>query len=279
MSDWIGSRKETWYEHLLPQRATDTINQSPLVGALSKYLSSPPPDLNLPAQRDQDWLMQRARGPSWFDRQNPSVQDGMNTLGALANFVGPGARQMLKLKEIGPNMRTAPISPVPADVENFRFNIAPDGTPQLLYPKKLRDHSGIDGRMFRYIDEFINPLPAGQYYRGSLNPKDRDLLLNGQHRGSMNHATQEHEGGMSVAFRPEASGYPHWYLVKGDRIGTGSDGEPLINPRTAQPVSNRMSLDRVQDHYASGVKRRLGELGVPEDEWRVLSTSHYLLRP
>jgi len=90
MSDWIGPRKETWYEHLLPQRMTDTINGSPIVNALGRYMNRTAQPLSI--DPDKDWLMQQARGPSWFDRQHPSVQDGANTLGMLANFIGPGAK-------------------------------------------------------------------------------------------------------------------------------------------------------------------------------------------
>lgn len=85
--DWAGPRKETWYEHLLPQKMTDAINGSPLVNALNGYLNRPA--LPLSVDPDKDWLMQQAKGPSWFDRQHPSIQDGFNTAGLLANFVGP----------------------------------------------------------------------------------------------------------------------------------------------------------------------------------------------
>lgn len=87
--EWAGPRKETWYEHLLPQRVTDTINQSPLVGALSKYMSSPPPDLTLPSERDSKVPMPRS--PSWFD-DRPVATEALDKFGLLANFIGPGAK-------------------------------------------------------------------------------------------------------------------------------------------------------------------------------------------
>lgn len=87
--EWAAPRKETWYEHLLPQRVTDTINQSPLVGALSKYMSSPPPDLTLPSERDSKVPMPRS--PSWFD-DRPIATDALDKFGLLANFFGPGAK-------------------------------------------------------------------------------------------------------------------------------------------------------------------------------------------
>lgn len=87
--EWAAPRKETWYEHLLPQRATDAINQSPLVGALSKYLNSPTPDLTLPSQRDSQVPMPRA--PSWFDNR-PIATEAMDKFNLLATFMGPAAR-------------------------------------------------------------------------------------------------------------------------------------------------------------------------------------------
>lgn len=87
--EWAAPRKETWYEHLLPQRVTDTINQSPLVGALSKYMNSPPPDLTLPSERDKQVPMPRS--PSWFD-DRPIATDALDKFGLLANFIGPGAK-------------------------------------------------------------------------------------------------------------------------------------------------------------------------------------------
>ncbi len=87
--EWAAPRKETWYEHLLPQRVTDTINQSPLVGALSRYMNSPPPDLTLPSERDSKVPMPRA--PSWFD-DRPVATEALDKFGLLANFIGPGAK-------------------------------------------------------------------------------------------------------------------------------------------------------------------------------------------
>lgn len=87
--EWAAPRKETWYEHLLPQRVTDTINQSPLVGALSKYMNSPTPDLTLPSERDSKVPMPRS--PSWFD-DRPVATEALDKFGLLANFIGPGAK-------------------------------------------------------------------------------------------------------------------------------------------------------------------------------------------
>lgn len=87
--EWAAPRKETWYEHLLPQRVTDTINQSPIVGALSKYLNSPTPDLTLPSERDKQVPMPRS--PSWFD-DRPVATEALDKVGFLANFIGPAAR-------------------------------------------------------------------------------------------------------------------------------------------------------------------------------------------
>lgn len=95
MGDWIGSRKETWYEHLLPQPVTDAINTSPTIGALARYLERSPQPISVDPERD--WLLQQAGGRSLFDRLHPHTQNTISTLGLLANFVGPGARQPLPM--------------------------------------------------------------------------------------------------------------------------------------------------------------------------------------
>lgn len=100
MGDWIGSRKETWYEHLLPQPVTDAINTSPTIGALARYLNAQPSNLTAGIQdqygsvADRDWLLQQAGGRSLFDRLHPHTQNTISTLGLLANFVGPPAAKL-----------------------------------------------------------------------------------------------------------------------------------------------------------------------------------------
>lgn len=98
----LTSRQPSWTDYL-PGNWQQTINTSPVVNALSRMLNKPTPDLEGAARRqygpqdelgsiaDKEWLERSAAGTSWFER-NPSAADGVNKLGLLANFLGPGVK-------------------------------------------------------------------------------------------------------------------------------------------------------------------------------------------
>lgn len=98
----LTSRPDSWTDYL-PETWQTAINTSPLMSALGRALNRPAPNLEKAsldifgrpedkAEADRQWLLQQARGPSWLERANPVVQDGVNKLGMLANFVGPGVK-------------------------------------------------------------------------------------------------------------------------------------------------------------------------------------------
>lgn len=78
----------------------------------------------------------------------------------------------------------------------------------------------------------------GQFYRGTDNPKEIEYLKNGTMRASTNHMTGEKEDGVSVW---ENSKYPfkYQYRVTGEVAGVGSDGEPLLEPKSIKLVSTK----------------------------------------
>lgn len=98
----LTARRDSLLDYL-PGDWQQAVNTSPVVNALSRMLNKPTPDLEGAARRqygpqdelgsiaDKEWLERQAAGPSWFER-NPSAADGVNKLGLLANFLGPGVK-------------------------------------------------------------------------------------------------------------------------------------------------------------------------------------------
>lgn len=78
----------------------------------------------------------------------------------------------------------------------------------------------------------------GEFFRGTDNEKELDYLKNGTIRASKNHMTGEQEDGVSVWESPK---YPfkYQYRVSGEVIGVGSDGEPLLDPKSIKLVSTK----------------------------------------
>jgi hypothetical protein len=71
------------------------------------------------------------------------------------------------------------------------------------------------------------------YYRGTNNKKEEHLIASGNLRNSTNHVTGEKENGLSVSDTPSVGKYfSYMYELTGKEIGTGSDGEPLLDTNT-----------------------------------------------
>lgn len=75
----------------------------------------------------------------------------------------------------------------------------------------------------------------GEFFRGTDNKKELDYLKNGTIRASTNHMTGEKEDGVSVWETPK---YPfkYQYRVSGEVVGVGSDGEPLLDPKSIKLI-------------------------------------------
>lgn len=78
----------------------------------------------------------------------------------------------------------------------------------------------------------------GMFYRGTDNPKEIEYLKAGTMRASTNHMTGEKEDGVSVWENPKYS-FKYQYQVTGEISGVGSDGEPLLNPKSIKLVSSK----------------------------------------
>lgn len=85
------------------------------------------------------------------------------------------------------------------------------------------------------------------YWRGTRNKGEIALAEKGQLRPSKNFVTNEIEKGVSVAETPATVfnyGYDYAYLVKGEDVGIGSDGEPVLNPKTIKVASSLLSPEK-----------------------------------
>lgn len=78
----------------------------------------------------------------------------------------------------------------------------------------------------------------GMFYRGTDNPKEIEYLKAGTMRVSTNHMTGEKEDGVSVWENPKYS-FKYQYQVTGKISGVGSDGEPLLDPKSIKLVSSK----------------------------------------
>lgn len=68
------------------------------------------------------------------------------------------------------------------------------------------------------------------YYRGTNNPNEPELIRNKQIKLSHNHLTADNEAGLSVSDTIKIKRYfKYVYLVSGNEVGLGSDGEPLLD--------------------------------------------------
>lgn len=125
-----------------------------------------------------------------------------------------------------------------------------------------------DKYWMRMQHNFFDGLPPDIYYRGSIGKDDYKHLLNKTHFGSTNHATGKREAGLSVAkYRVEpGDSFTHGYLVQGKKIGTGSDGEPILDLATASPASELMSIKQIVEMSTRLAKQRLEEIGLSQEQ-------------
>lgn len=76
------------------------------------------------------------------------------------------------------------------------------------------------------------------YFRCTDNKGEIDLAKTRTIKPSLNHIDGYREKGISVSQHPHYHGqYKYIYVVKGDEIAVGSDGEPVLDIATIQVVS------------------------------------------
>jgi hypothetical protein len=123
---------------------------------------------------------------------------------------------------------------------------------------------------------FAARLPQPDYFwRATNNPDEIKLIKRGQLRPSINHADGMAERGLSVAdhLGYAAMLFTYAYRVRGRVIGYGSDGEPVLDLATLEPL-DRAPRPVVDIEAKEGAERRaqlraiLAAIGWTEDQYR-----------
>lgn len=148
-------------------------------------------------------------------------------------------------------MTTPTIKPFPVNVVVDRakagaVEMAPNGRINYYVPQDTPwslDQSGRDAVRAALAKEL--QAPSDSFYRLTNNANEAKIAKSGALRPSQNYVDNIIEPGVSVADGPHyaGQGYKYGYRVKGDVVGRGSDGEPVLNPKTIQLLSNLMPID------------------------------------
>lgn len=85
------------------------------------------------------------------------------------------------------------------------------------------------------IDKLAGIRQDGVFYRVTENAKDANYIKTGKIRASINHMTGQKEDGVSCWERPKYFG-TYMERITGDLVGIGSDGEPLLDPKTIKLI-------------------------------------------
>lgn len=184
---------------------------------------------------------------------------------------------MIKVEKWGPQNQYSTV-PVLVRVSDRTIFTIEDGQ-CVLYVTEAMSTIGKDmvkNHLTRYIDAYINTLGDDTFIRVTHYAEDYSHLENGTHRGSINHATDEAEGGLSVAKSPE---FPakYAYYVTGKVIGQGTDGEPLLDIKTAKPASKLMTYKQIENNYSKKLEKRLGKLGLTKEEYKAIKSGAKLI--
>lgn len=134
------------------------------------------------------------------------------------------------------------------------------------YPQELNNY------LIRDIQKFLSPLDTNIYLRVSDKKEDYEHLINKTHRGSFNHANGKAENGLSVAKFPETPS-KYYYFIKGDKIGEGTDGEPLLDVNKIEVVSKRMTAKEFSVLWNEMCNKKIKELGLSEEDARLLKAT------
>jgi len=93
------------------------------------------------------------------------------------------------------------------------------------------------------------------YWRGTNNTKEISLIEEGEELISKDHSSGKVEAGLSVtpSFGPIFfHGFKNAYLVTGDEVGFGADGEPVL--KRVKPISKMLSFKEAEDLHKKLLK-------------------------
>ncbi len=120
------------------------------------------------------------------------------------------------------------------------------------------------------LDENFGVKPKdGIFYRYTNNPKE--LLLAERHelRASRDQRDGTLERGVSVSQSPVygVMGYKYAYRLTGRVIGTGSDGEPLLDPASLRPLQKKLTAASAMSANYSKLREAAIQAGLKRLDW------------
>lgn len=142
---------------------------------------------------------------------------------------------------------------VPGEKASGVVTVLDDGTAIVAKPRVgFKSYDDFRQDVFDAAREKFGTQYGDRYFRFTNNPDEINLARAGQLRNSMNHAEGFHEKGLSVADHVHygIAGYKYGYPVMGRWLAWGSDGEPLLDPKTIkvlgdmQPARSLMIADK-----------------------------------
>lgn len=147
-----------------------------------------------------------------------------------------------------------------------RLEILPDGNLRVYAPVPTDSVS-----LRPWVEDELRRRLTPQYdhyFRFTNNAEEIALARARLLRPSMNHVDKVREAGLSVADGPHYSvnGYKYGYRLRGDRIGTGSDGEPLLDPQTLILIDEKMRpAEQIGREGIRAMLESLKSKGLPAD--------------
>lgn len=178
----------------------------------------------------------------------------------------------LNIKDNGKYLKSVPIHAIESSGDKSIY-IDEHGNVQLLTQLKFKSISDLQREAELLLQEYFSPLKENQFVRVATSKDDYYHLINGTHRGSKNWATGMSEGGLSVAKIPQpVDGGEYAYIVEGEKVGNGSDGEPLLDLNTVKPITKPIEINKFNKDYQKSLIENLKSLGIDEDDYRILVT-------
>lgn len=97
------------------------------------------------------------------------------------------------------------------------------------------------------MDAFRPKMPEGTYWRFTNNKSEVKLARARKLNPSTDHSSGTQEDGLSVTDGAHYSvfGYKYGYQVRGDVVGYGADGEPLLDVATLEPVTGIIDANQI----------------------------------
>lgn len=181
-------------------------------------------------------------GPSVIAAKAPQIAKGLLQMGENAAAKGP-----LTSGLSGGQRGMIPVRFVRNDAEyGMAVSVADDGT--VLIEKQpwgfATNADARDKALLAAKDKF--GVKYDHFWRFTNNKDELPLAVAGKLRNSRNHAQGFSEEGLSVADGVHylSDGYKWGYPVKGQVVGYGSDGEPLLDPKTIEVLSRELQSAR-----------------------------------